>query len=420
MRLNFYIFFFLVVSTITYAQKNDVITWIDSNAIQLETNNSEKYINLTSDYLNPFFSEAEIYGFGEATHYNKEFFEAKTAFFKYLVLHQNVRVFILEESFGACYSVNEYIKGNNRNIKELVQNFRQSIWETEEMLELIQWIKTYNESKPLHQQISFYGNDCQFNYELISILKNQLIKNNIKLTKEEINLLEIYASNYNDYFNKDKSGTIYVKLNDLKLFLSKLKENTTIDEESKLTINALNYFAEFLNKQTQETRDFYMAESVENIYNCTKKKVFIWAHNDHINKNVVHATQTPSMGNLLYKKFKNKYYAMGFEFSVGELLSYNIEKNVSENILLDKPIKNTNYEFLFSTNHDAFFMDFNTANKDASMRKFLSQKRNSVMIGGQGLVLKYLKYNYIHEKYITLFDGLVYIKKISRSIPLKY
>lgn len=420
MKLSFYIFFFLVVNNITYAQKNDAITWIDSNAITLESNNSEKYVNSSSDYLNSFFSKAEIYGFGEATHYNKEFFEAKTAFFKYLVLHQNVRVFIIEESFGACYSINEYIKGNNsKNLKGLVQNFRQSIWETEEMLELIQWMKTYNETKPLNQQICFYGNDCQFNYELISILKNQLIKNNIKLNQEEIDLLEIYAANFNDYFNKDKSGKIYTKLDDLKLILSKLRENTTIDEESKLTIDALNYFAEFLNKQTQEVRDFYMAKSVENIYNFTKKKLFIWAHNDHINKNVVHATQTPSMGNLLYKKFKNKYYAMGFEFGVGELLSFNTEKNVSENIILDKPIKNTNSDFLFSTNHTAFFIDFETASKDESMKKFLSQKRNSIMIGGQGLVLKYLKYNYIHEKYIDIFDGLIYIKKISRSIPLK-
>ena len=29
---------------------------------------------------------------------------------------------------------------------------------------------------------------------------------------------------------------------------------------------------------------------------------------------------------------------MGFEFGVGELLSFNTEKNVSENIILDKPI----------------------------------------------------------------------------------
>jgi len=419
MKLSFYFFFFLLINSNSNAQKNEAMNWIDSNSIALESNNSENYVNISSDYLNSFFSKAEIFGFGEATHHNKEFFEAKTAFLKYLVLHQNVRVFILEESFGACYSINEYLKGNNRNLKELILNFRQSIWKTQEMLELIQWIKTYNESKPLNQQISFYGNDCQFNYELIPILKNQLIKNNIHLNQEEIDLLEIYADNFNDYFNKDKSGKIYAKLDDLKLILSKLKENTTIDQESKLTIDALNYFAEFLNKQTQEVRDFCMAKSVENIYNFTKKKLFIWAHNDHVNKNVVHATQTPSMGNLLHKKFKNKYYAMGFEFGVGELLSYNTEKNVSENITLDKPIKNTNSDFLFSTNHNAFFIDFETASKNESMKKFLSQKRNSIMIGGQGLVLKYLKYNYIYEKYIDVFDGLIYIKKISRSNPLK-
>ena len=94
------------------------------------------------------------------------------------------------------------------------------------------------------------------------------------------------------------------------------------------------------------------------------------------------------------------------------------EKKV-ENITLDKPIKNTNSEFLFSNNHEAIYIDFNTAIKNESMKKFLSQKRDYLMIGGYGLVLKYLKYNYVTEKYIEMFNGLIYVKKISRNYPLK-
>ncbi len=418
MKLQIYLFF-LVITNIINAQKNEVIEWIDSNAIPLEKNNSEKYLKLTSDYLNPFFSDAEIYGFGEATHHNKEFFEIKTEFFKYLVLHQNVRVFVLEESFGACFYINEYLQGSNLNPKDLVQNFRQSIWKTEEIIELIKWMKWFNESKPLDQKISFFGNDCMFNYELISILKNSLKKNNIQLNQDEINLLEIYTQNYDDYFSKNKSNTIFTKINDLKIILSKLKENKNIDQESKLTIDALNYYTEFLSKPTQETRDYFMAKTVEEIYNATKKKMFIWAHNDHIKKTFVYKDRTPAMGNLLDKKFKKKYFAVGFEFGIGELFSYNLDEKKVENITLDKPIKNTNSEFLFSNNHEAIYIDFNTAIKNESMKKFLSQKRDYLMIGGYGLVLKYLKYNYVTEKYIEMFNGLIYVKKISRNYPLK-
>lgn len=410
--------FFLVLTNTINAQKNEVIKWIDSNAIPLEKNDSEKYLKLTSDYLKPYFSDAEIYGFGEATHHNKEFFEIKTEFFKYLVLHQNVRVFVLEESFGACFSINEYIQGNNLNPKDLVQNFRQSIWKTEEMVELIKWIKSFNQSKPSNEKISFYGNDCQFNYELISILKNKLIKNNIQLNQDEINLLEIYTQNYNDYFNKNKSNIIYTKINDLKTILSKLKENKNIDQESKFTINALDYFVDFLNKPTQETRDYFMAKTVEEIYDATQKKMFIWAHNDHIKKTFVYKDRTPSMGNLLDKKFNEKYFSTGFEFGIGELFSYNLDEKKGENIILEKPIKNTNSEFLFSNNHDAIFIDFDTAIKNEYMKKFLTEKRDYIMIGGYGLILKYLKYNYVTEKYIEMFDGLIYIKKISRNSQL--
>lgn len=133
----------------------------------------------------------------------------------------------------------------------------------------------------------------------------------------------------------------------------------------------------------------------------------------------MHIDRTPSMGNLLDEKFKNKYYAVGFEFGVGELYSYNLEEKKGTYILLDKPIKNTNSEFLFSTNNDISFIDFDTAIKNDSMKKFLSQKRDYIMIGGYGLLLKYLKYNYVSEKYIDMYNGLIYIKKISQNSPIQ-
>lgn len=58
-----------------------------------------------------------------------------------------MKIFILEESFGACHFINEYLEGKNGNLRELVLNFRQGIWRTQEMIELISWMKSYNETK---------------------------------------------------------------------------------------------------------------------------------------------------------------------------------------------------------------------------------------------------------------------------------
>lgn len=110
-----------------------------------------------------------------------------------------------------------------------------------------------------------------FHYELSTIIKKNLKTNNLTLTKEEINLLDFFAKEF-DFSTNDKSNGIHSKRNELKKILSKLKENKNIDDELKHSINAADYFTEFLSKPTQETRDFYMAKTVENIYDSSKKR----------------------------------------------------------------------------------------------------------------------------------------------------
>ena len=417
MKIYFYIFLLLLLNNIIVAQESTVIEWIDSNSIALKNNNTEKYLNLSSNYLNPYFSSAEIYGFGEATHHNKEFFDIKSEFFKYLVKNQNVKNFIIEESFGACYSLNEHLQGKEGNLTELINKFRQHIWKTNEFKEFVSWVKTYNDSKSKEDKIKFYGNDCMFNYNIISILKINLENSNIKLDVEELNLL----NQFNDevYSNSAESKSIQAKIDEVKKIIFKLRKQQNINFNLKLTIDAFSNFLEFLIDPSQKIRDEKMASTVEQIYNFSNEKIFISAHNDHIKKTFVHKDNTPSMGNLLNQKFRTKYYATGFEFGKGELFSYNVEEKKGEYLILEKPIENTNSEFFFGSKADIFFLDFKTAFKDDLMKKFLSQKRDYIMIGGYGFVPKFLKYYYKRERYIDMFDGIIYLKKISKTNPLK-
>ena len=107
------------------------------------------------------------------TNKNQNIFKIKANFFKYLVKNFGVRIFILEESFGTGNEINNYLLGIESNPKELVGKFRQSIWKTNEFLDLIIWAKSYNEKqKEYVDKIKFYGIDTMFNYNLV----HQLIK----------------------------------------------------------------------------------------------------------------------------------------------------------------------------------------------------------------------------------------------------
>ncbi|MFY0482783.1 erythromycin esterase family protein [Flavobacterium sp. PLA-1-15] len=407
------VFFFLC--TICFGQHNKIIEWINQNAISLTDTDFKNDLAFSKERLHANFINAQVFGFGEATHHSKEFFEVKSKFFKYLVLHQDVKVFVLEESFGASYFINEYLQGNDGDLKVLMQNLQQGIWQNQELFELISWMKSFNDSKTSDEKIRFYGNDCMFNYGITTILKEQLGLQNMGLSTEEQQLIDFYGKSS---FLKEEKSILEQNFNALKEW-SKRTNSSTKNDKLRSAFTALEQFATFLIKPSQETRDWFMAEIVENLYKEQQSKIFVWAHNGHINKTVVYKDKTPSMGNLLHQKFKEDYYAMGFEFGVGKLMGYDEEKKAFDYVTLEKPLKNTNSEFFFDANRDVFFIDFAMASQEDVMKKFLSQKRDYIQIGGYGLILKYVKYNYASERLNEMYDGLIYIKKISPRTVLK-
>lgn len=404
------LFFILAFYHSTFSQDKEVVTWINQNALDLSSLSDTEFEKIIegSDFSN---KNASIYGFGEATHHNKEFSTLKTSFFKYLVEHKEVKIFVLEESFGACYFINEYLHGKEGDLRDLVLNFKQGIWQTEEVFALINWMKIYNNGKSDDEKISIHGNDCMFNYGIGTILKTLCKNEHIVLNEQEIALLDLYT------VSSLTAKIIGFKDNQNALTHLLLKINKS-PELSKAT-TALSNFITFQNTPVQKVRDELMFETVSKLYEENREKVFVWAHNEHIKKTPLFKENVPSMGNLLSKKYHKNYYAVGFEFGIGTFFSYNQKEQQYANVVLEKPVKNTNSEFLFQVNKDVYYFDFESANKVDYMRKFLSQKRDYVVVGGYGLVLEYLKYSYARDKYIELFDSLIYVKHVSRSVSLK-
>jgi erythromycin esterase len=403
-----FLFFFNLIPSV-FSQNKGVISWLNNNAYLIENGNFNTDITIPNHQLSASFTNATVFGFGEATHHSKEFIQLKAKFFKYLVLNHHVKVFVLEESFGASYLVNEYINGRGGNLKEILSHFKQGIWKTQDLFELINWMKSYNEDKVIDKKIQFYGNDCMFNYGLVSIINKIILDYGIELDPNEKKLLKFYENEisiYNDKKILELNANEITKLNEDLFFKSN-------NYDLKNTLNALAYFNEFLINPNQEVRDKNMFLHVVNLKEFSKYKIFVCAHNSHIHKTNVDKS-IPSMGKLLYEKYKKLYFAVGFEFGIGKFFSHG-----NEDVILDKPIKNTNSEFLFQVNKDIFYFDFSIASEDLIMRDFLNEKRAFVFIGGYGLNLKYLKYNIFSEKYINNFDGLIYVKNISESNPLK-
>lgn len=104
--------------------------------------------------------KAKVIGLGEATHGNAEFQELKLDVLKVLVDKYDVSSFAMEMDYGEGVIINNYISGRSgMTIDEVMDHISFRIYRTEEIRDLIEWMKEYND---LHDdKVSFYGFDFQ-------------------------------------------------------------------------------------------------------------------------------------------------------------------------------------------------------------------------------------------------------------------
>ena len=106
-------------------------------------------------------SDTKIIALGEAPHGNVEFQQLRLTVFRQVVERYGVRAFALEGDFGGCEQVNRYIHGGNGTAEQAAAAIGFAIYRTQEMTDLIAYMRTYNESAAPGEDLRFYGFDMQ-------------------------------------------------------------------------------------------------------------------------------------------------------------------------------------------------------------------------------------------------------------------
>ena len=408
------------------AQNTAILSWINTNAIVIEDAKPDTQLTAFAQNVPQKFKDARVFGFGEASHHGKEFFDLKAKFFKYLVEHQGVQVFIMEESYQAEWGINAYITGGAGDKASVLKNFGQGIWYTNEVFELLQWMRDYNQGKPREAQVRFYGMDNQFGKDINTRLRNYVKKNGIAM---EENLLAAADSSSTVKFGKvtkDWAKNVQPKLQQIKQVLQQNKEKLTTANaiEYNDMLRGLGYLEQyivFLQGMYSQYRDRDMYDNVLNILDLegANSKAFIWAHNEHINKqNLYGSNRLESLGSRLKEHFKEGYYATGFDFGSGVMKGYTIKNDQVVNSVyrtLDKPYKDTFAETLVLAQPDVYFIDMATAGTNVAASKFFGTKMKQLMLGGPGFDPE--NTTFYSRKYTEAYDGLIFVKTIS---PAKY
>ncbi|MFM8914465.1 MAG: erythromycin esterase family protein, partial [Flammeovirgaceae bacterium] len=140
-----------------------------------ETLNSQGFGNLTFPvtsltpsastddltFLNTFLSEKPIVALGESTHGTSEFFTFRHRMIQHMVQQLNFRVIAVETNFSTAQNINEYILGGPGTGKAAVQTISGWVYNNQEFVQLIEWLRLYNSAQPAANKVTFHGFDAQ-------------------------------------------------------------------------------------------------------------------------------------------------------------------------------------------------------------------------------------------------------------------
>ena len=136
-----------------------LIGWVSNHAIAIERLD---FSNPGND-LQPIrssFGTARLVGLGESRHDTREQVLLKGMLVRFLVEDLGFRALILEESVLHAESLDRFVTSGTGDLRNLMNRLAGwYLWDTEEMLEVVQWVRDYNKDREPDQQVRIFGVD---------------------------------------------------------------------------------------------------------------------------------------------------------------------------------------------------------------------------------------------------------------------
>ena len=339
-----------------------------------DTGEFSKYATSVSKLTVP--DEAQIIALGEATHGNKEFQQLRLDVFQVLVEKYGVRAFALEGDFGGCEAINRYIHGADCTAAEALSATGFAIHRTEEMENLVEWMRNYNASATQGDDLRFYGFDMQQRAYSYHYLLEALQKANIDTADFE----KLWNSEADDYADgctaEQRTEIITAAKNQLPpddvqtihfadILLQNIELGKYIDDSGELNAQ----------------RDRMMAENTLWILQQEQargnSRIMISGHNNHIMQ--CENAGTPVLGSLLAEELKSGYFAIGTDFykSVCNLPKPYTGKRITHTFYSYDPLAKASKKSGF----DVSFLDFSKVPEDSALTQYLA---NSISMGSLG------------------------------------
>lgn len=270
------------------------VAWAKQHAIPLKT--AEPGSGLEDlQPLKAVIGRARVVGVGESTHGTREFFQFKHRMLEFLVQEMGFTAFAMETGFGEATRVNDYVLGGDGDASTVVRGLRYWIWDTEEVVALVEWMRQYNARPTTVRKVTFYGFDMQ-SVTLVLREAVQYLQAVDPATAGEFESLHTHAAELQvakpeDQPKRDEAIAVLQRMvqsleTNRARFVAASSERAwrRARQEAQVALQTIHYLGK--DDRSERIRDADMAQIIQWILQeeGAAVRVMVWAHNGHVSR----------------------------------------------------------------------------------------------------------------------------------------
>jgi erythromycin esterase-like protein len=283
---------------------------------------------------------------GEASNGTAEFYNWRAAITRRLVAEKGFKLIAIEGDWPAAYAVNRYIKGDNSlpsspQALEKFDRWPAWLWANQEMATFTDWLRQYNATQTLNQQVGFYGLEVYSLWESLESLRQDFPEadaHTLAAIDQAWRCLGPYNRNAMAYAEATKTGggcggelnNLYAAVQQQVQALPAASESAfNAGQNAAIGLNAHRFYQASVlsNLQSWEIRELHMMETLDRLVSQygPDAKIVVWAHNSQVGDarfcNLAEGGMD-NMGQLVREKYKSKgVYLVGFGSFQGQVLA---------------------------------------------------------------------------------------------------
>jgi erythromycin esterase len=403
----------------------EVVDWFRSSAIPLKTTApGQGFEDLRP--LREIVGGARIVAMGEATHGTREFFQLKHRILEFLVSEMGFTVFGIEANWPESLALNRYLFTGEGDPVELLDGLHFWTCNSQEVLDMVRWMRGYNQDPAHVRKVKFFGFDMQYPVQAtrgaLAFLSHTDPDGAIEFARATGLLtargdVAIVDAGLSD----DQWHQIATAAADLVVQFDRKKEGyvaRSSEAEWKLARQEVVIVRQAAVLMSGRERDQFMAENAK--WSLDQEpagtKMIVWAHNDHVASAPAPDGHLP-MGMHLRRMYGEAMVNLGFAFNQGQFRAFGIETQRLQAFTAGPAPVGSLDAALTATGLPLFLVDLRRAPKAGAIAEWLAQDHGSRSIGatynGEMASTYYYPFHIAQS-----FDLLIFVERTSAALAI--